>query len=114
MKKYLPWLVIAGLVLVLAAVVMVNRPKVEAMPAPTPEQIEEQDIVKKIQSGSLAWKNANEQAVKWETERTRQAEGTRGYRYTLCTKFGKIVDTNGAVALAGNPMQGAPDCSSFQ
>lgn len=114
MRKYTPWIVLAVFIFIVGTIMFFQRSHVKAEAPLTAEQIEEQTIVKHIMSGSSLWKHANEQAIKWETERTRQAEGTRGYRYTLCTKFGKIVDANGAVQLAGNPLQGAPDCSSFQ
>ena len=74
------------------------------IPPKTAEQIEMQELVKKIQSGSILWDQHNQeesrfliQAEAAAIKRDTVADYTNDYRGILCKKFGYYLSDNGGL-----------------
>ena len=72
----------------------------------TAAQLEQQEIVRQIVSGSVRWQDAKTKEDAARAERVRQEQGNAGYRFTLCAKFQQAVTASGAVI-------DAPTCAGF-
>lgn len=115
MKQIFKWSSVVVLFLFITGMIILgdHSHKTQAV-ALNPEQAEEQDLIQKIASGSVLWQKAKKQEDAAHYERVRQEQGNAGYRHTLCTKFGKMINESGSVVAIDNPMLGAPDIEKCQ
>lgn len=114
-------LTIIGLVLVVLLMVIFGRPynPPAATPQKTADQVEQEDLVKKIESGSLLWKdhqetiNALKRDLEVEMSEQKKVENyVTSYRSTLCAKFALTLTASGT--LANSPECAAMSTVSFQ
>jgi hypothetical protein len=114
-KEWKTTLTIIGIVLFLGTLFLFGKPyKPEPRTPPkTAEQIEQEDLVKKIQSGSSLWAShaetirALERDIAAELSDQKKVENyVAGYRKTLCAKYELSLSSSGS-------LEHSPECSAM-